>query len=642
MTHFEFEGLNSAQETERCACAEMLVETGEKRNIQLLFDYILQERSAFVRRSIIKLLGNSPNNSAVTQAVAELQSQEAVIRSAALEVLVLQGHRAEPYLVKLMKHDSKDIRKMAAEALGRIAGAVAEQALVDGLEDTEANVVIACVEALGAIKEPSSIPELRKVLCRTTDFWIAFAVFGVLAKHNAPSIMQIVDEYLDQRRWSLPETTALIQHWVAAAANHGSKESYSKALGMYAAHGMSAANLVELSYGYMKRGIPIEAGQQVLRSALPSEIEREIDIKAAYIASRYCPDALWNSIGALSDRYGAAADMREELATIFSDTQPDSDQLCHLLQTKNENVIRTLLLVAERSKVILPIAVLEELAAVQDLFIQQKVVMLAKECGAAARSLLQSMCEHSEQEIRLLAMDNMGLLEDKEPTESLLKSLIHTSEAVRIQAVKTLLTLGPELFAGCLYELFHQASDKAKPDVLKVAIGWNVPTVRNMLEEALAGEAADIRLKVARSCKAIDNEELCFFVTKLLANDPDEEVRRAGVINLANRKGADVYTYLAYLYQHDICRENRYFILNCDEIYETRHQEQTWCWLEENFSSADRLLQLAAVKGMSRLGLQGIQYLQAKLDGSECDEVAKEIILHYLKQDGGASDAVNS
>lgn len=642
MTHFELEGLNSEQEAERCSCVERLVVTGGKENIKLLFDYILQERSAFVRRNIIKLLGNAPADAVVTQAVAELESPETVIRSAAQEVLVLQGYKAAPYLVRLMNHSAKDIRKMSAEALGRIAGREAEQALVDALEDTDANVVIACVEALGKIGNPSFNPEFRKVLHKTSNFWIAFAIFDVLAKQSDPSIMQVVDEYLDQRRWSLSETTALIQHWVTAAAKYGSAELYSKALGMYAAHGMSTANLVELSYGYMKRDIPVEAGQQVLRSALPGEIEQETDLKAAYLASRYCPEAIWNSMEALSDRYGVATDMREELATIFSATQPDSDKLCRMLQTKNENVIRTLLVVAERSKVILPITVLEELAAVQDLFIHQKVVMLAKECGPAARSLLQVMCEHSEQEIRLLAMDNLELIENKEPTESLLKSLIHTSEAVRTQAVKTLLALGPDLFTGCLHELFHQATDKAKPDVLKVAIGWKVPTIRNMLEEALANEDDAVRLKVARACRGIEDEELCFFVTKLLSNDSDEEVRRAGVINLANRKGENIYAYLAYLYHHDTCRKNRYFILNCDEIYETRHQEQTWRWLEESFYSTDRLLQLAAVKGMGRLGLSGIQYLEAQLSGAECDEVAKEIILHHLRQDGGTTDATNS
>lgn len=612
-----------------------LAGTDDIHNYKLLFNQLAIEPSAFVRRSIINLLGNKVSDKILTLTAKELASKEAVVRNSALEILVLQGIRAIDVLRDLMSAQSSDLRKMAADALGRIANPLVIEPLVFGLNDADVNVVVACAEALGSIGSKSAIPALEKTLHRADNFWVAFAVLGALAKMEDNCVLLIADRYIDERVWNSRETSMLLQHWIAIVARYGNKSNFDKALGMYAAHGLTATNIIELSYGYLERGIEIESGRPLLLRLLPEAVKNACDLKAAHIACRYLPELVWDNADFLAGKFGQSPENREELAGILGQLPIDTDKICELLRHSTGNFTKILILMAEQKGITIPVDLIQELATGQDVAVLQSLIKLAGRCGTSANNFLYSICQHANEEIRMLAGDKLNLIEEAMPEDGLFKALVHKSEAVRRQAVKNLLVLNSDMFLEKLGEVFLQASGMAKPDVLAVAIHWNLPAVREMAEEAIVAGDTAARIRIASVCQDIKSEAMFLQVIETLLNDPEEEVRRAAIISLRHRKGEGVYAHLYSLYRYDSCRDNRYFILNCDEIYEQIHFAETWSWLEDSLKSGDRLLQLAAVKGMSRMGEQGRDYLLDFMNNNPDDEVILEIIRQLLYKDGG-------
>ena len=633
MINIACEQLQNEMENERLRGVEAMVGKANVSDCQVLFNHLVTEPSAFVRRKIINLMGSSASGAVASEAAEALSSPEAVIRNAALEVLYLQGEKALPVLADLIKSPLQDTRKMAADALGMIKGPVAVDLLISGLKDSDTNVVIACAEALGIIGSAKAVPAMEEVLIRNTNFWSAFALLEALSKLNNGNTLRIIDEHIDQRKWSAQETVILLQHWSAAAVTQGDRAHFEKALGMYAACGLSAANLVEIIYGYVDRGLVLDIGRKGLRNLVQDAIRNASGLKAVFTAGRYFPGAVWGAANLLADQYGGTVDARERLAGLFLLIDPTEEKVCELLQGNNENAIKTMALVAEQSDLVIPADLLGQLTVNADMELLTSLIMLLRRCEETGKIVLQGLCTHSDEEIRKLAQGSIDFLDTAGDSEELLNALVHPNGEMRVRAVKGLLALHPAAFHKKLGALFKQSPEGMMPDILEVAIGWGLPEVEEMINMALAAGDAEVREKIARLLQKLENGELLLHAVNTLINDPAEEVRRAVIISLAHRKGERIHEILEYLYTYDPCRENRYYILNCDEIFAPEHAKLTWAWLEENLETSERLLQMAAIKGLSRAGEQGHRFLVQFAKSDRCDDVIGEFIRQQLVEE---------
>jgi len=81
----------------------------------------------------------------------------------------LGGTRAAAALIHALndQSESPDVRDMAADALGEMGSARALPALLSHLGDRSEKVRRSCAFALGALGDPSAIPELKKALAGT-------------------------------------------------------------------------------------------------------------------------------------------------------------------------------------------------------------------------------------------------------------------------------------------------------------------------------------------------------------------------------------------------------------------------------------------------------------------------------------------
>ncbi|MDH7480258.1 MAG: HEAT repeat domain-containing protein, partial [Syntrophomonadaceae bacterium] len=210
--------LNSELEADRCAGIEMLAAEGHPGSIELLAGRLSIEQSPYVRRRIIHALGGTRCSFAAAVAVRLLSSPEAYVRNAALEILRELGEAALPAVKKIVNHPSRNLRKLAADALAGIPGDAAFSLLVAGLRDDDPNVVSACAEALGSRRDPRAVPALVEVLKQSVDLWSAFGVIESLVNLDDAGAMDVIDEFVSRPKWDGRERVILAGIWAFAVS----------------------------------------------------------------------------------------------------------------------------------------------------------------------------------------------------------------------------------------------------------------------------------------------------------------------------------------------------------------------------------------------------------------------------------------
>lgn len=628
--------LNSELEAERCTGVEMLAAGGHPGGIELLAGRLKIEQSPYVRRRIICALGGTSCSFAAAVAVRLLSSPEAYVRNAALEILWELGGAALPSLEKIFNDPSRNLRKLAADALARIPGDAASSLLVAGLQDEDPNVVNACAEALGTRRDPRAIPALVQVLKQAVNVWVAFGIIESLANLDDTGVLDTIHEFVSRPGWDRRERIILAGIWAYAVSRLGDERSLPAAWEMYGRGDLTAQEMVLLLYGLHQRGIDTGPGDFAIESLLMGQLEKG-SVKtlsaAAHLAAANCPALLYNFLPSLTERFSSNKEVIEDLTKALIQAGPSSTRLNSLLHSAADPLAGLVLSVAEQCEMVLSMEAIRELAGRKDLNIVRRAVALAWRCGAVAEAFLKDMADHPDREIAAAALSGLGMLGTGGALQLLLRSLEHPDLLVRRQAVDCLVMLSPAGLAGEIERLFERCPDFARPEVLEVMTTLKNMPLADAFQRAAAVADSELRARVARICRLIREDEVFFSVMETLANDPDQEVRRIAILSMSSRTGEGVYRLLSYLYNHDPCKMHRYFILSCPEIY--RHQG-TFEWLVENIELADPLLRLAAVRGMGRMGEAGRQYLRATLESPlGDDEDLAEIIQQELEKNGG-------
>lgn len=179
------EQLKSASETKRMQAVQHLDKTTE----DMLFE-ALGDDSWRVRQGVIEKLKHRSEPEAILTLVRKIQyeHQDMTILNSALQALTrIQGGDVVTPLTNLLKVPDADLRGYVTLALGEQQDRRAIPALIDALNDKNANVRYNAIEALGKLKATEAINILMDI-AESGDFFLAFPALDSLKRIGDPSV----------------------------------------------------------------------------------------------------------------------------------------------------------------------------------------------------------------------------------------------------------------------------------------------------------------------------------------------------------------------------------------------------------------------------------------------------------------------
>ena len=188
--------LESDDDNSRRYAAEDLGDLGDKQAIPALIK-ALEDSVIAVREAAVDALIAIGGKEVSEQVVSLLYSEDAWLRNYATEILEELGTAAVETVRALCSSSSSDIRKFAADILGKI-GEVSEleafEEITKLLDDENINVAAAAAEALGRIGDPAAIPILADHLNRHP--WLQCNVIHAISQiggHSAREVINNID-----------------------------------------------------------------------------------------------------------------------------------------------------------------------------------------------------------------------------------------------------------------------------------------------------------------------------------------------------------------------------------------------------------------------------------------------------------------
>lgn len=139
--------------------------------------------------------GNHARSTTITSLVADLASQDELVRTDARQSLVGIRGPAVSALIGALGDPRRQVRWEAAKALGEIANPRAAPALVRALRDTEFSVRWLAAEGLIAFGPKGLVPLLRALIEHSDSVWMrqgAHHVLHDLARGDLREVLQPV------------------------------------------------------------------------------------------------------------------------------------------------------------------------------------------------------------------------------------------------------------------------------------------------------------------------------------------------------------------------------------------------------------------------------------------------------------------
>ncbi|MBK7258300.1 MAG: HEAT repeat domain-containing protein [Ignavibacteriae bacterium] len=156
----------------------------------------LEDESKGVRDAAARSLQTIGGMNVARAIVEYLDAKNIVTRNLASELLMKLGSTSIPAILPYLEHPSQDTRKFAVDILGLIGNEEPTQHLLPLLVDTDENVVVSTVEALGNMKSARSLPFLFEAYDR--DDYTRPAVAEALGKIGDPSASGFLMDRLRQ------------------------------------------------------------------------------------------------------------------------------------------------------------------------------------------------------------------------------------------------------------------------------------------------------------------------------------------------------------------------------------------------------------------------------------------------------------
>jgi hypothetical protein len=622
--------LRMGTEDERANLFEELAETGNDVATVILISAIPQEKSAYVRRKIMSLLGAKKDALTASLVMPLLSAGEAHVRGMAREILVSLGSVAIEGLTDLMLSDSRDVRKQAVDVLAEIPGECSLELLIEGLEDSDIVVVTGCIDALGQRGDKRSVAPLEAILKTFPPTWVGFSIIQALNALGDEKNIAVMNEYMTSVKTS-GDRTVLAGAWAEAIGRACKVDALPMAWEFYQEGILPPGALLRILNRVQYAQPKIDLGHPALISLLTETLldgSGQILMDAASLAAIYNPAEfgvrLPNFVEKIAkDERFAEDDVLGLLAKIVVSSGLRAQDMGSLLISGREASLVLALSVAEVSGGALPLAEISGVYQKTSPDNAARMLRLAARSGAQAMSLYYEVLEsESNEEVMTGALEGAASLPEECAAPFFCRALLHSLSYVRKVAMGYLIRQAPPGVEEILAGQFADACVCNWPEILAVLSAFNPSDLEKYWRKVARIEDSEVRVRLAAAIGYIIDENLFMSVVKTLANDPEAAVRRMAILSLSRRSGEKVWGLLSYLYENDPEKKHRYDILACHEVW--RHPKG-FDWLKENLSE-DAMLQTAAVRSLGGFGLKGMQALKEAVGNRPDDARLREMV----------------
>jgi HEAT repeat protein len=157
---------------------------GRAEAVAALANALAAEQVPQVREAIMTALMRVGNNTSVTALLPYLRSQDAGMRSAAIEALQALPETTRPFLMLLLQDEDSDVRILACELGRNLPAEQATQFLCALLEhEDNANVCAAAIDVLADVGSPAAVAVLHACAKRFAETpFLPFAVSVAIAR----------------------------------------------------------------------------------------------------------------------------------------------------------------------------------------------------------------------------------------------------------------------------------------------------------------------------------------------------------------------------------------------------------------------------------------------------------------------------
>ncbi|HZZ70363.1 MAG TPA: HEAT repeat domain-containing protein [Phenylobacterium sp.] len=168
--------LTSGTDDERWSAARALAD--DPGGGDALSAALPQEPAARVREAILTGLIRHGGDAGVRAVVPQIRSDDAKLRTEALDALRAMPGVLEPYLRELLHDSDPDVRLLTCDLARVLPDADASRMLSELLDrETEANVCGAAIDALAEVGGPDALPALTRCAARFPDEpFLGFAI----------------------------------------------------------------------------------------------------------------------------------------------------------------------------------------------------------------------------------------------------------------------------------------------------------------------------------------------------------------------------------------------------------------------------------------------------------------------------------
>jgi HEAT repeat protein len=157
--------------------------------LALLADALPRESDPRVREAIFTGLARLATAESAAVVVPHLRSDDATLRTGAIDALRAMPQACRPHLPALLADDDADVRLLSCELARGLPDEEANRLLCDLLErETEKNVCAAAIEVLAEIGRPEALPSLARCGTRFSgDPFITFSLKVATERIIAPA-----------------------------------------------------------------------------------------------------------------------------------------------------------------------------------------------------------------------------------------------------------------------------------------------------------------------------------------------------------------------------------------------------------------------------------------------------------------------
>jgi HEAT repeat protein len=179
--------LLSGSPEDRWAAARTIAKT--PAGAPLLAEALELEKDPRVREAIFTGLAMISTTESALAILQHLRSDDANMRTGALDALRMMPEGARPHLKTLLRDSDADVRLLACDLLRDQPSADATPMLIALLEtEPEPNVCAAAVDVLAEVGEASAVPSLMRCADRfPSDPFLSFAIKQVIERLRPPA-----------------------------------------------------------------------------------------------------------------------------------------------------------------------------------------------------------------------------------------------------------------------------------------------------------------------------------------------------------------------------------------------------------------------------------------------------------------------